>query len=62
MNCIANDGLSNKSRDQLKTKSGEEIVCTELYQPVCGDNGKTYGNSCFACIEVDTYTDGECAE
>lgn len=41
-------------------KSGEEIICTEQYEPVCGDNGQTYGNSCFACIEVDSYTNGEC--
>ena len=43
-------------------KTEEEIVCTEQYEPVCGDNGQTYGNSCFACIEVDSYTDWECAE
>lgn len=43
-------------------KSGEEILCTEQYEPVCGDNGQTYGNSCFACIEVNSYTDWECAE
>jgi hypothetical protein len=41
-------------------KTEEEIVCTEQYEPVCGDNGQTYGNSCFACIEVDSYTNGEC--
>ena len=43
-------------------KSGEEITCTEQYEPVCGDNGQTYGNSCFACIEVDSYTEWECSE
>jgi len=42
-------------------KTEEEITCTEQYEPVCGDNGQTYGNSCFACIEVDSYTNGECA-
>ena len=43
-------------------KTEEEIVCTEQYEPVCWNNGQTYGNSCFACIEVDSYTDWECAE
>jgi len=43
-------------------KTEEEIVCTEQYEPVCWDNGQTYGNSCFACIEVNSYTDWECAE
>jgi len=43
-------------------KSGEEIVCTEQYEPVCGDNGQTYGNSCFACIEANSYTNWECTE
>ena len=43
-------------------KTEEEIVCTEQYEPVCGANGQTYGNSCFACIEVDSYTDWECEE
>jgi len=42
-------------------KSEEEISCTEQYEPVCGDNGQTYWNSCFACIEVNSYTNGECA-
>ena len=42
-------------------KSEEDISCTEQYEPVCGDNWQTYGNSCFACIEVNSYTNGECA-
>ena len=43
-------------------KTEEDIVCTEQYEPVCGDNGQTYGNSCFACIEVNSYKDWECVE
>lgn len=41
-------------------KSAE--VCTMEYNPVCGDNGKTYGNACSACSsgEIEFYVQGEC--
>nr|QNO55932.1 hypothetical protein JGNPCJAK_00036 [Methanosarcinales archaeon ANME-1 ERB7] len=37
-------------------------MCTADYNPVCGDNGKTYGNKCTACSsgEVNAWTVGEC--
>jgi len=38
-----------------------EIVCSDLYEPVCGSDQKTYSNSCEAGLAgVTTFTDGAC--
>ena len=36
--------------------------CITLYEPVCGNNYKTYSNSCVACSNksVRGYVKGEC--
>lgn len=36
-------------------------VCIKIYKPVCGVNGKTYGNSCEAgCAKVPVRCQGQC--
>ena len=41
-------------------KSPDDCVCFESYEPVCGDDGVEYSNSCFAECAGVTYTSGFC--
>ncbi len=55
--------IENLEKDtlQLREQKGEGVVCITLWAPVCGKDGKTYSNACFAkAAGVEIAYKGKC--
>lgn len=54
------NGAVETSNHCVKRNPDEDCICPAVWDPVCGCDGNTYSNSCFADCKVRSWTAGEC--
>jgi hypothetical protein len=60
--CRVADGVCMSTADADGLCEPRPEMCAEIYQPVCGCDGETYSNACYAAMNgVSVASEGECA-
>ncbi len=53
---------NTETKESIQCPEQKGDFCIQVYDPVCGEDEKTYSNSCTACQSVKSYTNGECKQ